>query len=96
MESSVSALFKAQLQSNLGSLISMSENIARNTIAIIIPKTFATKLNLLKVLGVNKSLNHEQASILQMVWTSEGAAAGFDWRWCVSRDRLLRSATNLY
>ena len=59
MESSASALFKAQLQSNLGSLFSVSENIARNTIAIIIQQTFATKLNLLKVLGVNKSLHHE-------------------------------------
>ena len=81
MESSVSALFKAQLQSNLGSLFSVSENIARNTIAIIIQQAFATKLNVLKVLGVNKSLHHEKASILQIVWS-------------VSRDKLIRSAAN--
>ena len=31
-----------------------------------------------------------------MVWTSEGAAAEFDWRWSVSRDKLLRSAANPY
>ena len=91
---SASALFKAQLQSNLGSLNSMSKNIATNTVAIIIQTTFATKLNLLKGLGVNKSLHHVQAFILQMVWTSEGAAAGFDWRWWVSRDSLLLSAAN--